>query len=372
MAAVDVVVVGLGPAGRALAHRCVARGLRVTAVDPHPERAWRATYGAWTDELPAWLPSSAVAACVARPSVWTTHRQAVERGYTVLSASGLHSGLELTGANVVAARATGVATDRVLLGGAGRLRGRVVVDARGVGAPVSLAQQTAYGVVLDADAIEGTWFMDWRADNGAAPGALPSSSTSSRCATACSSRRRAWWDGRRSPSTSYARACIVGSRRAGCGAGRHAGGTGALRGGGGMRQRCVAFGARGGLGHPCTGYSVAASLAAADAVADAIARASTGDRVHTPRTRAVDLLRRAGLRTLLAMPSADVATFFAAFFALPVPAQRAFLSRRDDPRAVAAAMARVFVAVPSQLRRRLVTSALGPRVARHIRTLPPS
>ena len=275
---------------------------------------------------------------------------------------------------MVAARATGVATDRVLLGGAGRLRGRVVVDARGVGAPVSLAQQTAYGVVLDADAIEGTWFMDWRADNGAAPGALPSflyvvpvrdgvlveeTCLVGRPALALDElrtrlHRRLAARGVAVPADTRVERVRF-AVEAVCGNG------------------AFAFGARGGLGHPCTGYSVAASLAAADAVADAIARGVDPATVlHTPRTRAVDLLRRAGLRTLLAMPSADVATFFAAFFALPVPAQRAFLSRRDDPRAVAAAMARVFVAVPSQLRRRLVTSALGPRVARHIRTLPPS
>ena len=275
---------------------------------------------------------------------------------------------------MVAARATEVAPDGVLLGGAGRLRGRVVVDARGVGAAASRAQQTAYGVVLDAGAIDGTWFMDWRTDNGAAPGTLPSFLYVVPV-----------HDGVLVEET-----CLVGRPALGLDElrtrlHRRLAARGVTVPADARVERVrfaveadrvdgpFAFGARGGLGHPCTGYSVAASLAAADAVADAIVRGvDPATTLHTPRTRAVDLLRRAGMRTLLAMPSADVAPFFAGFFALPVPAQRAFLSRRDDPRAVAAAMARMSVAVPSRLRRRLVTSALDPRVARHIRTLPPS
>ena len=39
----DVAVVGLGPAGRALASRCAARGLSVLAVDPRPEAVWAPT-----------------------------------------------------------------------------------------------------------------------------------------------------------------------------------------------------------------------------------------------------------------------------------------------------------------------------------------
>ncbi|WP_343943318.1 lycopene cyclase family protein, partial [Pseudonocardia zijingensis] len=58
----DVLVVGGGPAGRALAAAAGERGLRTVLVDPAPEAPWRATYGCWAHELPAWLPSSAVAA----------------------------------------------------------------------------------------------------------------------------------------------------------------------------------------------------------------------------------------------------------------------------------------------------------------------
>ena len=48
----DVAVVGGGPAGRALAGACAARGLRTALVDVTPDRPWRITYGAFTADLP--------------------------------------------------------------------------------------------------------------------------------------------------------------------------------------------------------------------------------------------------------------------------------------------------------------------------------
>ena len=50
----DVLVVGGGPAGVALASEFARRGLRVRLVAPHPPRPFAPTYGAWLDELPGW------------------------------------------------------------------------------------------------------------------------------------------------------------------------------------------------------------------------------------------------------------------------------------------------------------------------------
>ncbi|MEU6699457.1 lycopene cyclase family protein [Pseudonocardia sp. NPDC046786] len=58
----DVLVLGGGPAGRALAGACAGHGLRTALADPAPDRPWAATYCAWPEELPADLPGSAVAA----------------------------------------------------------------------------------------------------------------------------------------------------------------------------------------------------------------------------------------------------------------------------------------------------------------------
>ncbi|MGH3770268.1 MAG: lycopene cyclase family protein, partial [Pseudonocardiaceae bacterium] len=44
---------GGGPAGWAVAAACARLGLDTELVDPAPDRPWRATYGAWREELPA-------------------------------------------------------------------------------------------------------------------------------------------------------------------------------------------------------------------------------------------------------------------------------------------------------------------------------
>jgi lycopene beta-cyclase len=58
----DVLVVGGGPAGSALAGACARRGLATGLLAPAPERPWTATYGMWAAELPVDLPESVVAA----------------------------------------------------------------------------------------------------------------------------------------------------------------------------------------------------------------------------------------------------------------------------------------------------------------------
>ncbi|MBO0850252.1 MAG: FAD-binding protein, partial [Pseudonocardia sp.] len=97
----DVLVVGGGPAGRAVAAACGERGLRTRVLDPEPDRPWRATYGAWLDELPAELPPSVIAASVpGRAVAHTEHR--LHRNYAVLDVPTLRRHLDerLRGAGV--------------------------------------------------------------------------------------------------------------------------------------------------------------------------------------------------------------------------------------------------------------------------------
>ena len=71
----DVLVVGAGPAGMALAAACAQLGMKVGLLDPNPERPWVATYGMWSPELPVDLPASVVAArAVGRAIALTEHR----------------------------------------------------------------------------------------------------------------------------------------------------------------------------------------------------------------------------------------------------------------------------------------------------------
>ncbi|WP_245545875.1 lycopene cyclase family protein, partial [Nocardia higoensis] len=172
----DVVVCGLGPAGRALAHRCLARGLRVSVVDSAPHRRWTATYAVWTDELPDWLDRRVIAARIERPVAWGHQRHVLDREYSVLDTARLQDALTIDGAEIVAERAVRL-TARTLTTASGRvLRARRVIDARGLARSPRRAEQTAYGIIVtdtggpQARGGDEALFMDWRDDNGSAPG----------------------------------------------------------------------------------------------------------------------------------------------------------------------------------------------------------
>jgi lycopene beta-cyclase len=368
LAVPDLLVAGLGPAGRALAHRALALGLHVHVVDPHPQRQWRATYGAWADELPAWLPHAAIGAHVAAPQVWTTRRHRMMRDYVVFDTPTLQDSLDITGAETISATVEVSQHDHARLADGRMIPARVVVDARGLGATPGSAQQTAYGLVLDADAAQpaldgaSALFMDWRTDNGATPGDLPSF----LYAVPLNERQMLLEEtclvGRPALDLATLRTRLV-TRLAARGV-QLSGGEPVER----VRFAVTpehrfaghAFGARAGLGHPGTGYSVAASLALADAVAAAVARDTDVDDVLWPASaRVVQRLRLAGLRTLLAMAPEQVAPFFGAFFALPPRLQRAYLSGRTDLPGTVSAMLAVYARAPMPVRRSMTRAALG-------------
>lgn len=365
----DLVVVGLGPAGRALAHRAAAAGLAVAAIDPAPERVWTQTFGMWADEWPAWLPEDLIAARIARPAVATPAVRALMRTYLIVDTAGLHRALALDRVTVYPARAAELTDTAAVLRGGDRVTGRYVVDARGLRAGTGAAEQTAYGVILPAadaaDALGGQagWFMDWRCDNGAAPGAAPSflyavplggdrvlleeTCLAGRPALGLPELRtrllaRLAARGVSVPTDAATEKVRFPLYRTGSGAAGSA-----------------SVGARSGATHPATGYTLAAALAQADeAVAALRAGRDPAARLRPRKVRAVDLLRRRGLEALLALPPARLPEFFSAFFRLPAADQRAYLSGAADVPGVLRAMTAVFVALPWSLRRRLVTSVL--------------
>jgi lycopene beta-cyclase len=131
-------------------------------------------------------------------------------------------------------------------------------------------------------------------------------------------------------------------------------------------QRAIGFGVAGGLVHPATGYSVAASLRAAPRLAGALARAL--DRRATPAAvaeagwdavwpvarRRARALEDYGLSVLLHLGPEPTRRFFDAFFALPEGAWSGYLSGALSAAEVAGVMGRLYRSVPVGLRARLL------------------
>lgn len=353
----EVIICGLGPAGRAVAHRALAQGRAVTVIDPRPDRVWTPTYAAWADELPGWLDPAVVAATVPEPTAWAIGEHRLDRAYQVLDTPALQRALTVDGARVIADRAVEVDARRGrVTTAAGQVLTGQVVDARGLARSPRRAEQTAYGVLVRRDRLDPeppTLFMDWRPDNGADPGAPPSFLYTVPLGAEFLLFEETCLAGRPALGLDELRRRLDHRLRV-----RGIPVTGAepvervrfpVEGGRPGRGR---FGAAGGLIHPATGYSVAASLRAADAVA-------AGATPWTARARAVAGLRRAGLRALLTLPPHETPVFFEAFFGLPMPSQRAYLSGTDDLAGTLAAMRALFTALPPRLRRTVATAVVA-------------
>ncbi|GEL16663.1 lycopene cyclase family protein [Pseudonocardia asaccharolytica] len=376
----DVLVVGGGPAGRALAAACGARGLRTVLLDPAPDRPWRATYATWSDELPAGLPDRIVASrAPGRVVALGEHRLGWE--YAVLDVPALRGHLDAElhrhGVGVRAGRAVGVPVPHTVTLADGRpARARIIVDAGGHRQPLQsgagrdarrAAEQTAYGLVVPAEraaplVASGTaTFMDWRRDHGE-PGwptflyGVPLGGGEVLLEETSLARRPGLPIPvlRRRLLARLARHGIVAAVRASdervrfpVDRPRH------------RHPGVLAFGAAAPLVHPSTGFSVADALCLAPRVADALTRSPAAARavVWSPAARAVHMLRRRGLEALLRMPPHEVPAFFEVFFGLGARHRWAYLTGRDDLAGMVAAMAALFGRSGWALRGRLVGPA---------------
>ncbi|APU14575.1 lycopene cyclase family protein [Actinoalloteichus sp. GBA129-24] len=388
---VDVLIAGAGPAGLALACACVDAGLSVTVADPAGDRPWRASYGLWRDELPG-LPDHLVAARASTAVVVTDARRRLDdREYCVLDNLALRAELARPEITLRRGRVRGVEHhphgSTIGLSDGTSIEAGLLVDATGTraraGGPTSA--QTAFGLVLPAAATRGylgpgeAMFMDWRAPSPAETAGSP-------------------------PSFCYA--VPLGADEVlieeTCLAGRPAASIGELRtrlatrlAGHGVdvgrahRQervwidldrsprrprRVLSFGAAAGLGHPATGYGLAAALRLAPATAAALATHRThgpaaavkaAHRASWPvQASLVHALRRYGLKALLTLDQDECAAFFTAFFRLPSELRAAYLSDREDTVATSRAMIALLSLVPAPTRWRLISggrSAMTPR-----------
>jgi lycopene beta-cyclase len=385
----DVLVIGAGPAGRALAAACGLQGLRTLLVDRAPDAPWRATYCAWADELPAGLPAATVAVR-ARGRAVAIGPHSLGWEYAVLDVPALRAhldgelaraGVELRTGRVHGPHGRG----SVSLVGGGTLTAAVVVDAGGAGQPLRrppahrvTADQTAYGVVVPAEAAaplvaaDEALFMDWRPDHGR-PGwptflygvplggsrvLLEETSLARRPGLGLPELRDRLTARLAHHEVVVPAGAEVEKVRFAVDSPRH------------RTPGVLGFGAAAPLVHPASGFSVATALALAPRVAAALAAHLPGspaaalaaaDAVVWPSAaRAVHRFRRIGLEALLRMPPADVPAFFERFFALPERHRWNYLTARDDLGATAATMTALFAGADWRLRARLMAPALLP------------
>ncbi|MCW0215639.1 MAG: lycopene cyclase family protein [Pseudonocardia sp.] len=378
--AADVLVVGGGPAGRALAGACARLGLRTGLVDRAPDRPWRSTFAAWADELPATVPASAIASRSRGRAIARTERP-LGWEYTVLDVDGLRAHLDAGLAGVTLHRGRVLGTHRGPDGATTRLAdGRtleaaVVLEASGHRPRDRSAEQTAHGTVVDAHAAAPlvapgeALFMDWRPHHGedgwptflyAVPLGdgtvlLEETSLARRPGLPLPVLRR-----RLAARLDHHGIAVPADAR-----------EERVRFPVDGPRSATGFGAAAPLVHPATGFSVATALTLAPAVAAALARSLPGpperarraarDVVWSPSARAVHLLRRRGLEALLRMPPATVPAFFEVFLGLPPRHRWAYLTARDDLGAMLAAMSALFARSDWSQRARLVAPALLPR-----------
>lgn len=372
-AAHDVIVAGDGPAAAAVVAACRGHGLDVVAVGP--AAAWCHTYGMWRDEVPD-LPDDCFVHVADRTVLRARTTHTIDRPYGVVDRHALreHLGIDtvLRPGRVERQADTG---DLVLahLDDGDVLAARWLVDATGradgtaspVESPIALptAWQTAYGCIVSAADVERAGYSTDAATVMAwLPGVTPA------CFVYAVPAERGWLV----EVTSLAAVPAVDPQRlrrvlldvlgeAPVVAAEALGLTETVRIPMGGRElpapggRVVPFGTAGGLAHPATGYSVAASLNLAGRVAGAIvAGADPVDELWRPAMRRTRDLHDGGLDVLLRLDGDGLVDFFEAFASID-PSLWADFLRVDAPDGrVAAAMRAVFAAAPWSVRRRLL------------------
>lgn len=360
----DLVIAGAGPSGLALAGAALRAGARVAVVDPRIGSAWSPTWCAFSRDLPAWVP---VARRWAIARVELPGRSlAIAREYAQVDGDGLQrvlleraAGIEPVEARAVARVEGGLQTDR------GVVAGRRVVDCTGgagalePGSPS--AYQTAFGLEVDTeghpwDPSEALW-MDLR-DLAPTPSFLYALPIDERAVfveeTALAARPEvplALLEARLQARFDRHGVRVRGVRRV---------------------ERCripldvavprdLAFGSAGGMVHPATGYLLARVLAHADAVAAGVLAGRGEQALRAARGGRARDLHLLGLDVLTASDGPALTAFFDAFFDAPEAARDAFLSPTPGAGSTALAMARVFLAAPNPVRRRLLAPLFGAR-----------
>lgn len=392
----DVIVVGAGPAGLALAAATAERGLDVAIVAPGcgdaPPR-WAPTYCAWADELAAVGHADVVAHRWEHATVnlgaGRTHT--LDRAYVLVDKQRLAERLYTrvpTRIDGTAASVThGPAASEITLVDGRALSARVVVDAAGH-RPVLLparpsappALQTAVGRMLVGEGLP--WPSDRALLMDFDPGPLGEDpSPPSFLYVLPLGPDRAFVE----ETVLAARPAVpaevlrqrLDRRLAALGVVAETDGPEEwvhIPMGGDIRTdpRVLAYGSVSGMIHPATGYLLPRALGAASRTADALvagltapggspaaAVAAANAALWSPDHRRRRALYRFGLEALLAMNPATTRGFFHAFFLRPRPEWAGYLSDTHDAPALRAVMWRLFAGASLGLKWNLARAGFG-------------
>ncbi len=400
----DVLVLGAGPAGLAIAGALAARGLRVGVVAPDlvegAPPAWRPTYCAWLDELQEVGHADVVdhvwPGAVVRLGAGLEHDlpRAYARVDKARLAARLHaraSGVTWIPGAVTGATHTATATTVSLAGGA-TVQTSLVVDAAGhrpalvpLAATPAPALQTAVGRVLTLARspwptdravlmdFDPTPFVTDPAGFDQGPPTflyvLPLADGRVFVEETCLAARPA------------VPAAVLAARldRRLAALGISGPPTGAdewvsIPMGGPLPSdpRVLGFGAAAGMIHPASGYLLPRVLGAADRVAAEVAVtlgarggtparavASGWEALWPPDRRQRRALYRFGLEALVAMDPPATRAFFDHFFRLPTEAWSGYLSDRLTAPELRVVMLKLFGSAPLALKWRLARAGFG-------------
>ncbi|MGB3735874.1 MAG: lycopene cyclase family protein, partial [Ilumatobacter sp.] len=390
----DVVVIGDGPAGSALAASLRRLGVDVALVGPG--EPWAATYTTWADDIEDLVLLDGAQLWAHRFDQITVRfdgTRVIDRPYGVVDNDSLRAHLQRDVRHVVG-----------VIAPPGDVAARVVIDATGWPSklldsngsnPEAAGWQTAFGVVLAAPPsgpLGQPMMMDFSDPGAAIAGrdAVPTFAYSLPVAGGWLVEETVLTA---SPSVDPAALRPVLASRLGLTVDElltaavatetvripmgapppPANATGDVSG-------PVRFGAAAGMIHPATGYSIGSALRSADRVAAAIGAALDGDpdgaavdlgpirdAVWDPAARRTRQLHDYGHDVLLRLDRVGVQQFFDTFFELPVETWSPYMRVDTPPARLAGVMAKMFAAAPWRLRARLVTG--DPR--RFVRLLRP-
>lgn len=389
----DVLIVGAGPAGRALAFEFARQNFSVVIVDRNPFAKWEATYGTWIDDLDIRADFAELVQCFQK--IWSEVRVVGKQEHRLTRQYGIfdnqllqqhfaHEKIKYRAAQVESAEFGSDGLGVIKLSVGETINARAVFDCGGTHSSLLTRSsnhvggfQSAYGIFIEPSAAVSPHtftLMDWSTPDGA-DAALATFLYAFDLGNGIVLVEETSLVEREPIADTVLRDRLAQRFNSQLQQSEHKiehvriamGGSLPVRAGG-----VVGFGAAAGFVHPVTGYSVAASFRATSRVAAAVGKAlQRGETSHTVsqigwntvwptsflRTRA---LHDYGLVALSKLSTSDIQIFFDCFFSLPQNYWASYLRIDTPSRDIARNMTTLFWRLPLAIKIKLIkNSPLG-------------